>query len=81
MTSLPGAKKDPANDGTLGYYARVLKRHVGILDKRLKEPREHSPKAYLALAQMIRTACFVHDCIAVSSPDSEAPGWRMKGVG
>lgn len=79
MTSLPGAKK-PA-DNTLGYYARVLRRNVRALDKRLKADREHSPKAYLALAQMIRTACFVHDCIAVSSPDAEAPGWRMKGVG
>jgi len=77
LAAVPKIK--PAN--SLGYYARVLRRNVGRLNKRLKEDGDHSPKAYMALAQLIRTACFVHDCIAASSPESEAPGWRMKGVG
>ncbi len=80
LTQVRGGNREIDSSKTLRYYSHVLRRNVRTLDKRLQGDGDHSPKQYLALAQMIRTACFVFDCIHVSTPDAEAPGWRMKGV-
>lgn len=82
MTSLQGGKKQPPQDKSLESYARIIRRHVKLLDKKLRATGDHSHKLYDSLSMLIRTACRIKlTQEGIESPTGENAGWRMKGVG